>query len=175
MREVRVIGPDNEQLGVMPTYQALEKARELNLDLVEVAPTAVPPVCRLLDYGRFKYEQTKKEREARKHQVKTELKEIRLRPKISEHDFQTRARRAAKFLEDGDKVKVTVQFRGRELAHPQLGRELLEEMADQLKDLAVVERAPMVEGKSMFLILARGKAPTPSRPAVQREPAPVAT
>src|ERR671936_217603 len=151
VREVRLIGEDGEQLGIMPTLQALELARSKDLDLVEVAPNVVPPVCRLLDYGRFKYEQTKKEREARKNQVKVELKEIRLRPKISVHDFESKARRAVKFLEGGDKVKVTVLFRGRELAHPNLGRELLQEMADQLRDLAVVERAPMVEGKSMFL------------------------
>jgi translation initiation factor IF-3 len=149
----------------MPTFQALEKARELNLDLVEVAPNAIPPVCRLLDYGRFKYEQTKKEREARKNQKTVELKEIRLRPKISEHDFDSKARRAVKFLEDGDKVKVTVLFRGRELAHPELGRELLQEMADKLKDVAVVERSPMSEGKTIFMILTRGKtAPQASRP-----------
>ena len=154
----------------MPTFQALEKARELNLDLVEVAPNAIPPVCRLLDYGRFKYEQTKKEREARKNQKTVELKEIRLRPKISEHDFDSKARRAVKFLEDGDKVKVTVLFRGRELAHPELGRELLQEMADKLRDVAVVERSPMSEGKTIFMILTRGKA----APQISRPPAAVA-
>jgi len=158
----------------MPTFQALERARELNLDLVEVAPNVNPPVCRVLDYGRFKYEQTKKEREARKNQVRVELKEIRLRPKISEHDFDSKANRAVKFLEDGDKVKVTVLFRGRELAHPQLGRELLDEMATKLKDVAAVERNPMVEGKTMFMILTRGKT-APARPAAEPERTPVAT
>lgn len=160
----------------MPTYKALELAQSRNLDLVEVAPNVVPPVCRLLDYGRFKYEQTKKEREARKHQKVVELKEIRLRPKIGEHDLEAKAKRAHKFLEEGDKVKVAVLFRGRELAHPELGRELLVEMANRLKDVAVVERAPTVEGKSMFMILARGKAaPTPrARPEKEREAAPVA-
>jgi translation initiation factor IF-3 len=156
----------------MPTYQALDKARELNLDLVEVAPNVDPPVCRLLDYGRFKYEQTKKEREARKHQHNVELKEVRLRPKIGEHDFEAKARKAVKMLEEGDKVKVTVQFRGRELAHPQLGRELLMHMADRLKDVSVIERSPMAEGKTIFMILTRGKTvpaqQPPARPATPR-------
>jgi translation initiation factor IF-3 len=139
-------------------------AQSKNVDLVEVAPNVIPPVCRLLDYGRFKYEQTKKEREARKNQKIVELKEIRLRPKIGEHDVDAKAKRAIKFLEDGDKVKVTVLFRGRELAHPQLGRELLEEMANRLANVAVVERNPSVEGKTMFMILTRGKPPAPPAP-----------
>jgi translation initiation factor IF-3 len=170
--QVRLIGPEGEQLGVIPTYQALERARELNLDLVEVAPNVDPPVCRMLDYGRFKYEQTKKEREARKNQHTVELKEVRLRPKIGEHDFEAKARKAVKMLEEGDKVKVTVLFRGRELAHPQLGRELLMHMADRLKEHAVVERSPMSEGKTIFMILTRGKtAPVPQgqvRPSAPR-------
>ena len=175
MREVRLIGDNGEQLGILPTFKALELAQSRNLDLVEVAPNVVPPVCRLLDYGRFKYEQTKKEREARKNQKTVELKEIRLRPKIGEHDLDAKARRAIKFLEEGDKVKVTVLFRGRELAHPQLGRELLDDMANRLKDLAVIERAPMVEGKSMFIILARSKtAPARPQPAAAAAPAPAA-
>jgi translation initiation factor IF-3 len=124
---------------------------------VEVAPTAIPPVCKLMDYGRFKYEQTKKEGEARKRQHLTEIKEIRLRPKIGEHDFETKSKAAQRFLEEGDKVKVTVLFRGRELAHPQLGRELLEQMATRLRSVATVERAPLVEGKTMHMILTRAK------------------
>ena len=148
----------------------------MNVDLVEVAPNSVPPVCRLLDYGRFKDEQTKRDREARKNQKTVELKEIRLRPKISEHDFESKARRAEKFLEDGDKVKVTVLFRGRELAHPELGRELLRQMAERLKEVAVIERNPMAEGKTLFMILTRGKAAAGSgggsRPAAA-EAAPV--
>lgn len=135
----------------------------------------MPPVCRLLDYGRFKYEQTKKEREARKNQKFVDLKELRLRPKTSSHDFESKAKRAEKFLNDGDKVKVTVLFRGRELAHPQLGRELLEEMATRLKDVALVERSPLSEGRSMHMILTRGKARAPdSSPAAEPTPAPVA-
>jgi translation initiation factor IF-3 len=169
-----LIGENGEQLGILPTFKALEMAQAQNLDLVEVAPNVIPPVCRLLDYGRFKYEQTKKEREARKNQKIVELKEIRLRPKIGEHDLDAKAKRAVKFLEDGDKVKVTVLFRGRELAHPQLGRELLLGMAERLKEVALVERSPMVEGKSMFMILTRGKTAAP-RPAAPLEAAPVAT
>jgi translation initiation factor IF-3 len=179
VREVRVIDENGEQLGIMPTFKAIELAQSRDLDLVEVAPNVNPPVCRLLEYGRFRYEQTKKEREARKNQKIVELKEIRLRPKISEHDLESKAKRAVKFLEEGDKVKVTVLFRGRELAHPQLGRELLVEMADRLKDVAMIERSPSVEGKTMFMILAKGKTPTaPSRPSPTPAPAaqaPVAT
>ena len=152
----------------MPTFKALELAQSKDLDLVEVAPTAIPPVCRLLDYGRFKYEQTKKEREARKHQVRMELKEIRLRPKIGDHDFDAKAKRAVRFLEDGDKVKVTVMFRGREVTHPQLGHQLLGQMADKLKDVAVVEKPPSIEGRTLFMILAQGKG---ARPARVHEPA----
>jgi len=159
----------------MPTFKALELAQSQGLDLVEVAPNSNPPVCRLLDYGRFKYEQTKKDRDARKNQKIVELKEIRLRPKIGEHDLEAKAKRAVKFLEEGDKVKVTVLFRGRELAHPQLGRELLEGMADRLKDVAMVERTPIAEGKSMYMILARGKTAPPPRPAAEPQRTPVAS
>ncbi len=151
-------------------------ARERNVDLVEVAPTSVPPVCRLLDYGKFKYEQTKKERDAKKHQHLTELKEVRVRPKIDEHDLATKIHNAQRFLEEGDKVKVTVLFRGRELAHPHLGRELLVRFADSLKEVAKVERAPTVEGRTMHLILARGResARAEARQAQrEREPVPV--
>ena len=165
VREVRLIGDEGEQLGIMPTFKAIELAQERNLDLVEVAPTAIQPVCRLLDYGRFKYEQTKKDREARKNQVRIELKEIRLRPKISDHDFDSKAKRAVKFLEDGDKVKVTVLFRGRELAHTELGRQLLDEMAVKLKEVSVIEKSPSVEGRTLFMILARGKPAASPAPA----------
>src|SRR6266516_3631671 len=176
VRDVRLIGEDGEQLGILPTFKALELAQSKDLDLVEVAPNVVPPVCRLLDYGRFKYEQTKKEREARKNQKIVELKEIRLRPKISEHDFDSKARRAVKFLEDGDKVKVTVLFRGRELAHPNLGRELLEQMANRLQDVATVERNPLVEGRTMHMILTRAKtAPPVARPVLEKEPVPLSS
>lgn len=129
-------------------------ARERNLDLVEVAPTASPPVCRLLDYGRFRYEQAKKEREARKGQKFTLLKELRLRPKIGQHDVQFKIRLAERFLGDGDKVKLTMVFRGREMAHIQLGQALLERIAQTLKGMGMVEKAPILEGRSMSLIMA---------------------
>jgi translation initiation factor IF-3 len=140
----------------MPLAQALEMAREADLDLVEVAPTAVPPVCRMLDYGKFKYEQAKKDRESRKSQHASVLREIRMRPKIDTHDLQMKARNAEKFLKSGDKVKVTVMFRGREMVHPEIGRAILERVADQLKDVSVIEKPPNMEGRFLSAILAPG-------------------
>ena len=153
-REVRLVGEKGEQLGIMPLVQARETARKYNLDLVEVAPTATPPVCRLLDYGRYKYEQTKKEREARKNQKTVALREVRMRPKIGVHDFDAKARVAKKLLGEGDKVKVTVMFRGRENAHPELGWRLLQRMAETLSDAASLEKQPAIEGRRMDIILA---------------------
>lgn len=153
-REVRVIDDQGEQLGIIPLLQALQLAKEKNLDLVEVAPTAVPPVCRLLDFGKYKYEQTKKEREAKKHQKVVLLKEIRMRLKIDEHDIQFKTRNIEKFLKDGDKVKVTVIFRGRELSHFQLGKELLEKVVSPLRAVAIIEKAPLMEGRNLSVILA---------------------
>jgi len=137
----------------MPAEQAREVARNHNLDLVEVAATAVPPVCRLLDYGKYKYEQSKREREARKSQKVALLREVRLRPKIGDHDFAAKARSASKLLTDGDKVKVTVLFRGREVTHPELGLRLLQRMAESLKEIAAVEGQPAMEGKRMNVVL----------------------
>ncbi len=134
-------------------YQAREIAGENNLDLVEVAATAVPPVCRLLDYGKYKYEQTKKEREARKSQKVSLLREVRLRPKVGDHDFEAKARSVGKLLGEGNKVKVTVMFRGREITHPEIGRRLLERMAESLKGAASVERQPLMDGRRMAMIL----------------------
>jgi len=151
---VRLIDENGEQLGVVATNEALRIAAERGLDLVEVAPLASPPVCRLMDYGKYKYEQTKKEREAKKNQKIVLLKEMRLRPKIGEGDLEFKTKLVQKFLEEGDKVKVTVVFRGRELAHPQLGRVLLDTMVDKLKGVASLERTPLMEGKSMSMILA---------------------
>jgi translation initiation factor IF-3 len=144
----------------MSVQQALELAREREMDLVEVAPTAVPPVCRLLDYGKFKYEQAKKERETRKTQHASVLREIRMRPKIDTHDLQMKARNAEKFLKSGDKVKVTVMFRGREMVHPEIGRAILDQVAEQLKDVSVVERPPNMEGRFLSAILAPGHVKT---------------
>jgi len=137
----------------MPLSQALELARKQSLDLVEVAATTAPPVCRLLDYGKYKYEQTKKERETKRGQKISLLREIRLRPKIGTHDFEAKAKIAKKLLANGDKVKVTVMFRGREIVHPDIGWKLLQRMSEFLKEVASVERQPMLEGKRMHIIL----------------------
>ncbi len=153
-REVRVIDPSGNQIGIMPLREALRLAEERQLDLVEIAPQAKPPVCKLMDYGKYKYEQSKREREARKRQRIINVKEVKLRPSIEEHDFQIKARNAARFLRDGDKVKATIMFRGREIMHTELGHQLLVRLAEQLKDLSIVERQPKLEGKNMVMILA---------------------
>jgi len=152
-REVRLVGEKGEQLGIMPLIQAQETARKHDLDLVEVAPAAVPPVCRLLDYGKYKYQQAKKDQEMRKSQKVSLLREVRLRPKIGDHDFEAKARTARKLLADGDKVKVTVLFRGREVTHPELGWKLLKRMTETLNEDAAIERQPVMEGKRLNIIL----------------------
>ena len=157
-REVRLIDEAGGQVGVVPTREALQIAQQRNLDLVEVAPTAVPPVCRLLDYGKYKYEQTKKERESKKNQKSSMLKEVRLRPKIDDHDLLVKARTAQRFLQEGDKVKVTVVFRGRELAHMDIGRALLDRIVEDLREVATPERPPTMEGKSMMVMLSPSSA-----------------
>jgi translation initiation factor IF-3 len=154
IREVRVIDDEGQQLGVMPTFQALALAQEKGLDLVEVAPTAVPPVCRILDYGQYKYELQKREREAKKKQKSQTFKEIRLRVKIDVNDLRTKARRAAEFLDEGDRVKVTVQFRGREMTHANLGRDLLTRAAEMLAEHGTIERQPLMEGRNMYIVMA---------------------
>ncbi|QGP90868.1 Translation initiation factor IF-3 [Neomoorella glycerini] len=151
---MRLVGVDGQQLGIMPTRDALRIAQEQGLDLVEVAPTARPPVCRIMDFGKYKYEQSKREREARKKQRIINIKEVKLRPNIEEHDFQVKARNAIRFLGDGDKVKVTIMFRGREIAHTDLGLKLCQRLADQVADLASIEKPPKVEGRNMVMILA---------------------
>ena len=153
-REVRVITADGEQLGVMSGRAAQQLAVERHLDLVEIAPTAKPPVCKIMDYGKFRYEQQKREKEARKKQKTFDIKEVKLRPGIEDHDFNVKYKNAVRFLEDGDKVKVTIMFRGRELSHPELGEVPLNRMAQQLKEIAVVERVPKLEGKNMIMIVA---------------------
>jgi translation initiation factor IF-3 len=152
----------------MPLYQAREVAKTRGLDLVEVAPTAVPPVCRLLDYGRFKYEQAKKERSARKGQKLVLLREIRLRPKIGEHDFEAKSNTAKKLLAGGDKVKVTVMFRGREITHPELGWKLLQKMAESLKDVSSIDTRPVMEDRRMNVVLSPLAAAKP-KPKVKQE------
>ncbi|MBX5489993.1 MAG: translation initiation factor IF-3 [Chloroflexi bacterium] len=172
VREVRLIDENGEQLGVLPTSEALRIARDRGLDLVEVAPMATPPVCRLMDYGRYKYEQTKRERDARKHATKVELKEVRLRPKTDEHDIDFKTRAVQRFLKDGDKVKVTLMFRGREMAHPQIGRQILEQMAEAVREFGQVERMPLMEGRTMTMILAPLKTKaSPAAPAATPAPA----
>ncbi|MBP1967619.1 translation initiation factor IF-3 [Paenibacillus aceris] len=153
MKEVRLIGADGEQLGITPIREALQIALDANLDLVNVAPTAKPPVCRIMDYGKFRYETQKKEKEARKNQKIVDIKEIRLSATIDEHDFQTKLRNAVKFLGDGDKVKASVRFRGREIAHSEIGRRVLERLATETADISSQERAPKLEGRSMIMIL----------------------
>lgn len=152
-QEVRLVGEKGEQLGIMPLSQAQDFARKHDIDLVEVAPSAVPPVCRLLDYGKYKYQQAKKEQEMRKSQKISLLREIRLRPKIGDHDFEAKARKARKLLADGDKVKVTVLFRGREITHPELGGKLLQRMTEALNENAAIDRQPVMLGKRMDIIL----------------------
>ncbi|MBO8169470.1 MAG: translation initiation factor IF-3 [Thermoanaerobacteraceae bacterium] len=153
-KEVRLIGPEGDQIGIMPVREALQVAADKGLDLVEVAPQARPPVCRIMDYGKYKYQQSKKEREARKRQRTINVKEVKFRLNIEEHDFQTKARNAEKFLKKGDKVKVTIMFRGREITHATLGKELCMKLAEQLKEVGVIEKQPKVEGRNMVMILA---------------------
>jgi len=152
--EVRLIAQDGDQLGVKSTKEALEMAERVNLDLVLVAPKAKPPVARIMDYGKYKYEQQKKEKEARKKQKVINVKEIRLSPTIEEHDFNTKLNHARKFLAKEDKVKVSIRFRGRAITHKEIGQKVLEDFAKECQDVATVEQKPKMEGRSMFLMLA---------------------
>lgn len=153
MPEVRLIGMNGEQLGIMPTSKALATAQEQDTDLVEVAPNATPPVCRLMDYGKYLYQAQKRERDARKSQAKVEIKEIRLRPRTDDHDINYRLKRARGFLERGAKVRVRMRFRGREVTHPEVALELMKHVAEELKDIAVIEKMPAKEGMTMLMIL----------------------
>jgi translation initiation factor IF-3 len=164
-REVRLVGEKGEQLGVMTLAAARDLARKASLDIVEVAATSVPPVCRLLDYGKFKYEQQKKEQQAKKNQKVMILREIRLRPKIGTHDFDFKARTARKLLTDGAKVKVTLLFRGREITHPELGWKILQRMTEALAEAGTLERQPLMEGRRMDIII----APIGSKPKAKTE------
>ena len=163
------MGEKGEQLGIMPLFQAQETAKKYNLDLVEVAPNAEPPVCRLLDYGRFKYQQAKKEQEMKKGQKASLLREVRLRPKIGSHDFEAKARNARKLLGDGAKVKVTIMFRGREITHPELGYKLLQRMMESLGEAARLERQAVLEGKRMNIILVPTTAKSKPREDIKEE------
>ena len=175
--QVRVVDEEGAQLGVMPTPRALEMAQERGLDLVEVAPMASPPVVKFLDFGQYKYDLTKREKEAKRKQRSVTFKEVRLSPKIGVGDFDTKVHRAIEFLEDGDRIKVTVRFRGRELTHPELGRNLLARFVDRVKDHGVAERTPLLEGKSMHITMAslhKPKVHEASHPRDAAAPVPAA-
>jgi len=152
---VRVIDDDGQQLGIMPPSQAVGIARQKGLDLVEISPTAQPPVCRVMDYGKYQYLEQKRTRQARKHQKVIEVKEIKFRPKVDEHDYQFKKKHIERFLEDGDKVKATIFFRGREMAHPDIGRRILDRLIEELTDVAIAETTPRLEGNQMHTILTR--------------------
>ena len=175
VREVRLIGDAGEQLGVIPTAEAIQMARDQGVDLVEVSPNASPPVCRLLDYGRFRYTQTKRDREARKSQKTNVVREVRFRPRIAEHDRKSKVRRIQELLGEGAKVKVSVMFRGREITHPELGVTLLRGVAEQLKEEAKLETPPLMEGRRLNIILApMAAAPVkPAAKAPEKEETPV--
>jgi len=158
---VRVITPDGEQAGILPIERAMEIAEEQGLDLVEVAPLARPPVCRIMDYGKFKYEEQRQAREARKRQHHVQIKEVKMRPGIEDHDFDFKTRHARRFLEEGNKVKLTMMFRGRQMAHPEFGRQVLDRVSALLQDVSKVEQHPQLEGRSMVMVL----APTAKPPA----------
>ncbi len=168
-REVRLVGEAGEQLGIVALRDALRIAGEHNRDLVEVAATARPPVCRIMDFGKFKYEQSKREREARKKQHQVVVKEVKLRPRIDEHDFDVKFRNAERFLQEGDKVKVTIMFRGREIVHTDIGREVLDRLANGLSNLAQVERPARVEGRNLTVILSPKEHPAPAKDRPVRE------
>ena len=152
-KEIRLIGADGEQLGIMSARDAMKIAREAELDLVKIAPTAKPPVCKIIDYGKYKYEQARKEKEAKKKQRTIEIKEVRLSPNIEENDLNTKVGAAKKFIQKGDKVKVTLRFRGREMAHMASSKKILDDFAEMLTDVAVVEKPPKLEGRSIMMFL----------------------
>ena len=153
-REVRLIGEDGEQLGIMSSREAMKLAAEANLDLVKIAPTAKPPVCKIIDYGKYRFEQTKREKEARKNQRVVEIKEIRLSLNIDTHDFETKVGHATRFLKEGNKVKVSIRFRGREMGHPEQGHEIMRRFAEALSEIANVEKPSKLEGRNMLMFLA---------------------
>ncbi len=166
---MRVIADDGTQLGILPTDEALRRAEEQGLDLVEVSPTARPPVCKIMDYGRYKYEQKRKANEAKKKQHQIEVKEVKFRPKTDKHDFDVKLNRVKKFIGKGNKCKVTIMFRGREIVHPEIGRDILQRVAEDVADMAQVEMAPRMEGRQMFMIVAPVKGGG-SRPAAAAAP-----
>ncbi|MEG3585950.1 MAG: translation initiation factor IF-3 [Actinomycetota bacterium] len=155
--EVRLVSPDGEQIGITPLSEALEQAREIDLDLVEVAENASPPVCRIMDYGKYKYEAAQRAKDSRKKSTNIVVKELKYRPKIARGDFDTKTSKVRKFLEDGHKVKLTIMFRGREVQHPELGRRILDEVSEQMEDIAVQESYPQLDGRNMVMVLSPDK------------------
>jgi translation initiation factor IF-3 len=164
---VRLVGPDGEQLGVFPVEQALARAQELGMDLVEISPMAKPPVCKIMDYGRFKYTEKKKQNEAKKKQVVVQLKEVKFRPRTEEHDYDVKVKKIREFVAEANKARVTVMFRGREITHRELGQKVLQRIIEDVKDVAVIESAPRMEGRQMFMIL----SPNPKMLQRQRDQA----
>ncbi len=168
--EVRVVGPAGEMLGVMETSKAIRMAREAELDLVEVNPKAAPPVCKIMDFGKFKYEEAKKQKEARKRQTVVEIKEIKLRPKTDDHDMQVKVKHVRRFLEEGNKVKITCRFRGREITHPEPARKQLEAITGAIEDIGFVETATHMEGRAMTLLLAPKTFQARKGPVISKKP-----
>lgn len=173
-REVRVIDENGQQIGILPPYEALKIARERGLDLVEVSPNAVPPVCRIQDYGKYLYEREKSERAARKKQKVITIKEVKFSVTVDEHDYQTKKNQAMRFLQDGDKVKASLRFRGRQMAHRELGYQIINRLIQDVSGAGVVEFMPRMEGTTLHAILAPKKAEAPKKPAAPRPPAPTA-
>ena len=169
-REIRVIDDEGQQLGVMQPFEALKKAREKNLDLVEISPTAQPPVCRIMDYGKYLYQQEKKEREAKKHQKTITVKEVKFRINVDDHDYETKKNHVLRFLDEGDKVKATIFFRGREMTRTNLGRQILERLIKDVEDKSIVEFRPRQEGNTLHAILAPKKVEGGAKPKPQQQP-----
>lgn len=170
--EIRLISEDGEQLGIMSAEAALKIAEEHEMDLVKIAPNSNPPVCRIMDYGKFRFEQTKKEKEAKKNQHIIDIKEIRMGPSIGENDFNTKLKNGMKFLTDGDRLKVSVRFRGREMAHTEIGEELLKDFAEKCAEIATLDKAPKLEGRSMTIFLSPKPVTPPKKPAKPKQPKP---
>lgn len=168
--EIRLIGENGEQLGIMSAEEALKIAEEHEMDLVKIAPNSNPPVCRIMDYGKFRFEQTKKEKEAKKNQHTIEIKEIRMGPSIGDNDFNTKLKNGMKFLTDGDRLKVSVRFRGREMAHTEIGTNLLNDFAEKCAEIAVLDKAPKLEGRNMSIFLSPKPVTPPKKPAKPKQP-----
>ena len=171
-KEVRLIDDEGNQLGIMSAEEALKIAEERGFDLVKIAPNSTPPVCRIMDYGKFRFEQTKKEKEAKKNQHTIEIKEVRMSPSIDTNDFNTKLKNGRKFLADGDRVKVSVRFRGREMAHTEIGAQLLKDFAAQCEDIATMDKSPKLEGRNMSMFLSPKPAAPAKKPAKPKQPKP---